>query len=135
MLKTTLFVKSYDDECLAWKKKAYENLKSVKCKKLFKIEGEELNDESCLEMVIEMIYDNYEDFSKITLDKFAEKLKNIGGKSALDAEEFEDIMKRQLPELGIVSPQDFSNDYEGWFPENYVYDPVTKAYIWEADNR
>lgn len=76
-----------------------------------------------------MIYNHYEDFSELTLDDFAVYLEKECLSSALSAEEFEDIMQRQLPESGIVSPKDFSIDYEGWFPENYVYDPVAKAYI------
>lgn len=73
----------------------------------------------------------YDDMSDLDYERFVDCLESIDYETALDEDEFNEIMEGAFSELQIEPLGDFNLTFEGGYANNYVYDPVAKKYIGE----
>lgn len=128
MLNIETFFESYEEAFDAWVEDVMKKLPLKKFKKLFKIEGEDFDKESYRNVLNAMGGDFWDDLSEMEFDDFASYLEGNDGETELEEDEFSEIMENKLPELGIVSEDDFEGEYEGGSTSHFIYDPVAKSY-------
>ncbi|RGZ73642.1 hypothetical protein [Lachnospira eligens] len=112
----------------AWKEDVMEKLPLEKFNKLYKIKGENYNEEDYKSLWGE-IGCLGGDWASFTLEEFKDCLKYYEQETELEEEEFEKIQNETISELGIESFDEFESCYDGSFEENLVYDPVKKSYV------
>ena len=129
MLGIETFFESNEEAGDAWIEEVMKKLPLKKFKKLFKVEGEDFDKESYRYLLESMGGDYYDDLSEMELDDFVGYLEDNDGETELEEDEFAEIMENKLPELGIVSQEEFTEEYEGGSTSHFVYDPVAKSYV------
>ncbi len=129
MLGIETFFESNEEAGDAWIEEVMKKLPIKKFKKLFKVEGEDFDKESYRYLLESIGGDYYDDLSEMELDDFVGYLEDNDGETELEEDEFAEIMESKLPELGIVSQEEFTEEYEGGSTSNFVYDPVAKSYV------
>ena len=100
-----------------------------KFKKLFKVSGEDFDKEAyryMAENLIDVFRDSFEDAD---FDEFVEWLEDNEGETELDEDEFREIAGSKLEPLGIMTGDDFEESHECGATNEYVYDPLAKAYV------
>ena len=112
----------------AWKEDVMEKLPLEKFNKLYKIKGENYNEEDYKSLWGE-IGCLGGDWASFTLEEFKDCLKYYEQETELEEKEFEKIQNETISELGIESFDEFESCYDGSFEENLVYDPVKKSYV------
>lgn len=112
----------------AWKEDVMEKLPLEKFNKLYKIKGENYNEEDYKSLWGE-IGCLGGDWASFTLEEFKDCLKYYEQETELEEKEFEKIQNETISELGIESFDEFESCYDGSFEENLVYDPAKKSYV------
>lgn len=112
----------------AWKEDVMEKLPLEEFNKLYKIKGENYNEEDYKSLWGE-IGCLGGDWASFTLEEFKDCLKYYEQETELEEKEFEKIQNETISELGIESFDEFESCYDGSFEENLVYDPVKKSYV------
>ena len=112
----------------AWKEDVMEKLPLEKFNKLYKIKGENYNEEDYKSLWGERGCLGG-DWASFTLEEFKDCLKYYEQETELEEKEFEKIQNETISELGIESFDEFESCYDGSFEENLVYDPVKKSYV------
>lgn len=99
-------------------------------KNLFKVYGDEFDEEaySCFAKILMDVFS--EGFNNSDFDLFASELECFKGKTELDEDEFKNIVTTQLTPLGIMDDMaEFKYLNECGETNHYVYNPVTKEYV------
>lgn len=112
----------------AWKEDVMEKLPLEKFNKLYKIKGENYNEED-YKFLWGEIGCLGGDWASFSFEEFKDCLKYYGQETELEEKEFEKIQNETISELGIESFDEFERCYDGSFEENLVYDPVKKSYV------
>ncbi len=127
MLYINICFKSSEGAADAWEEDVMEKLPLEKFNKLYKIKGENYNEENYKSLWGEIIC-LFGDWVFMTFEGFKNCLKYYGQETELEEKEFEKIQNETISELGIESFDEFERCYEG-FEKNLVYDPVKKSYV------
>ena len=127
-LYITTFFMSNDEAGEAWQEDFKKKLPLKKFKKLFGVSGEDFNKESYGYAVEELESIFRDGFEYVEFDDFVSTIEDMDGEVELDEERFKEIMENELPALDICNPEEFEDEYEGGETNEYVYDPVAKAY-------
>ena len=129
MLNITTYFESNDAAGEEYAKDFVKKLPYGKFKKLFKVSGEDFDKEAYgyfAEHMIDVFRDSFEDAD---YDEFVEWLEDSEGETELDEDEFSEIAASKLEPLGIMTGDDFEESHECGATNEYVYDPVAKAYV------
>lgn len=129
LLSIESFYKAYEEEDIAWCKDFMKKLPYGKFKKLFKVSGEDFDKDAYAEIVDAIEGDYYDTIDALDYDDFVSYLEDYDAETKLDEEKFVEIMEEKIPELGIVSPEEFAENYNGGVKKVMTYDPVKKEYI------
>jgi hypothetical protein len=115
----------------AWIKDFMKGLPLDEFKTLFKVKGEDFDEESYRDVIESMGLGSecYVSLSYMNFADFVRRLKNNDAKTELEEEEFTEIIKRKLPELDIISLNDFEHECFDTSRIHLIYDPVAKAYV------
>lgn len=132
LLNIETFFEANDEELYAWCEYVMEKLPYKKFKKMFKIHGEDFDEDYYKGLLEELGGVFYDDWSDLEFDEFVEILEDSDFETDLEEDEFAEILESKFTELNIMSQGDFSLDYEGGSTNEYVYDPVAKAYVGSA---
>ena len=131
-LNITTWIMSGDEPDAAWEEDFKDKLPLEKFKKLFAISGEGFDDESYESVVSELRGYSGCDFVFVFVfvefDDFVSVIENNGGVTELDEDRYKEIFLKEFPALDIWDPWTFRSFYDGGVTNEYVYDPVAKAY-------
>ena len=127
-LYITTFYMADDEPADAWQEEFKKKLPLNKFKKLFAVSGEGFNKDSYRYTVEGFEYIFRDGFEYVKFDDFVSAIEENDGETDLDEDRFKEIMKNEIPALGICNPKEFEFEYECGETNEYVYDPVAKVY-------
>ena len=112
----------------AWKADFKKKLPLEKFKELFAVSGD-FNEKSYAGALNDFECDFRDGLEYVAFDDFVFTIEHNNGITELDEERFKKIMKCELPALGICDPVEFEDGYEGGTTNEYIFDPIAKAYV------
>ncbi len=115
----------------AWIENFIQKIPRKKFQQLFKITGENFDDDSYFNVLSEIRSFGFENFAYMEYSDFVFQIEANDAKTELKEKEYLEIMSDILPQFGVLTPEEFEFDYEceGGETNKYVYDPVAKTYV------
>ena len=110
----------------AWKTDFIEKLPAAEFKKMFRITGDDFEEDTYRQVIEEMM-----EFDEMEFDDFISIIEDCGVKTELEEEELIDILENDLYSLDIFpygAYSEFKFEYDGGDINEYVYNPATKSY-------
>ena len=124
-LSIDTFFEAFEEVDQAWMDDCRSKLPLNKFKELFEIYGGDFNEDSYIEMLDYLMVCI---FDRVDPKRFVSRIESAGCKTDLGEERIKEIIKNELPLLGVLSRLDFGYQYDGGETKEYIYDPIAKKY-------
>ena len=129
LLNIETYFESNEAGVEAWTKDFVKKLPYDKFKELFKVSGDDFDQESYEDLAEELEDVFYDSFEDADFDEFVGCVESHDGETALEEDEFREIVTSKLASLGIMEGMEFEESNELGETNEYVYDPLQKKYV------